>query len=81
MPFNGCQNLIQHNQKKIDKELRTDNPAGDDVIVLESSSEETEALNLVSEINDLVKKQDYQYTDIIYSLVIKFIIYLSIRFV
>jgi DNA helicase-2/ATP-dependent DNA helicase PcrA len=60
----ACQNLIQHNQKKIDKELRTDNPAGDDVIVLESSSEETEALNLVSEIHDLVDRQDYAYTDI-----------------
>ena len=62
--LNACQNLIQHNQKKIDKELRTDNPAGDDVIVLESSSEETEALNLVSEINHLVERQDYAYTDI-----------------
>jgi DNA helicase-2/ATP-dependent DNA helicase PcrA len=60
----ACQNLIQHNQKKIDKELWTDNPNGDDVIVLESSSEETEALNLVSEINDLVERQDYEYTDI-----------------
>jgi len=60
----ACQNLIQHNQKKIDKELRTDNPSGDDVIVLESSSEETEALNLVSEINDLVERQGYAYTDI-----------------
>ena len=62
--LNACQNLIQHNQKKIEKELRTDNPDGDDVIVLESSSEETEALNLVSEINDLVERQDYAYTDI-----------------
>src|SRR5210317_563710 len=60
----ACQNLIQHNQKKIDKELRTDNPSGDDVIVLESSSEETEALNLVSEINDLVERQGYAYTEI-----------------
>jgi DNA helicase-2/ATP-dependent DNA helicase PcrA len=60
----ACQNLIQHNQKKIDKELRTDNPAGDDVIVLESSSEETEALNLVGEIKDLVERQGYDYTDI-----------------
>jgi len=60
----ACQNLIQHNLKKINKELRTDNPDGDDVIVLESSSEETEALNLVSEINDLVKRQNYAYPDI-----------------
>ena len=32
--------------------------------MLESSSEETETLNLVSEINDLVERQDYAYTDI-----------------
>ena len=60
----ACQNLIQHNQRKIDKELRTNNPAGDEVIVLESSSEETEALNLVSEIYDLVERQGYAYTNI-----------------
>jgi DNA helicase-2/ATP-dependent DNA helicase PcrA len=60
----ACRNLIQHNQKKIDKELRTDNPDGDDVIVLESSNEDTEALNLVSEINDLVEREGYAYTDI-----------------
>jgi len=63
--LNACQNLIKHNQKKINKELRTDNPDGDDVIVLESSSEETEALNLVSEIKDLVGRQGYAYTDIV----------------
>ncbi|MFC1578458.1 ATP-dependent helicase [Thermodesulfobacteriota bacterium] len=60
----ACQNLIQHNLKKIDKELRTENPSGDDVIVLESTSEETEALNLVSEINDLVERQGYAYKEI-----------------
>ncbi|MFC1880475.1 ATP-dependent helicase [Thermodesulfobacteriota bacterium] len=60
----ACQNLIRHNLKKIDKELRTENPSGDDVIVLESSSEETEALNLVSEINDLVERQGYAHREI-----------------
>jgi DNA helicase-2/ATP-dependent DNA helicase PcrA len=61
--LHACQNLIQYNQKKINKELKTNNPAGDDVIVLESSNEDTEALNLVSEINDLVDRQGYAYTD------------------
>ena len=60
----ACQNLIQHNQKKIDKELRTDNPAGDNVIVLESSNEETEAVNLVNEIRELVERKDYAYNNI-----------------
>jgi DNA helicase-2/ATP-dependent DNA helicase PcrA len=60
----AAQNLIKHNEKQIQKELRTDNPSGDDVIVLESSSEETEALNLVSEISDLVERQGYAYPTI-----------------
>ena len=60
----ACQNLIQHNQKRIDKELRTGNPDGEDVIVLESSSEETEALSLVNEIRELVDRRGFAYTDI-----------------
>jgi DNA helicase-2/ATP-dependent DNA helicase PcrA len=60
----GCQNLIRHNVRKIEKELRTDNASGEDVIVLESSSEETEALAVMSEIRDLVERKDYTYTDI-----------------
>ena len=47
----ACQNLISHNVRKIEKTLKTDNPEGDEVIVLESSSEEGEALCLVNEIN------------------------------
>jgi len=60
----ACQNLIKHNIKKIDKTLVTHNPDGEDVIVLESSSEETEALNLVSEIKDLVERRNFIYRDI-----------------
>ncbi len=60
----ACQNLISHNVRKIEKTLKTDNPEGDEVIVLESSSEEGEALCLVNEINDLVGQREYQYKDI-----------------
>jgi DNA helicase-2/ATP-dependent DNA helicase PcrA len=60
----ACQNLILHNQKRIDSDLRTDNKSGEDVIVLESSSEETEALAVMSEIRDLVERKGYAYTDI-----------------
>jgi DNA helicase II / ATP-dependent DNA helicase PcrA len=60
----ACQNLIQHNQKRIDKELRTGNPDGEDVIVLEHSSEETEALSLVNEIRELADRRGFAYTDI-----------------
>ena len=60
----ACQNLIRHNVRKIEKELRTDNASGEDVIVIESSSEETEALAVMSEIRDLVERKGYAYTDI-----------------
>jgi DNA helicase-2/ATP-dependent DNA helicase PcrA len=60
----ACQNLIEHNLRKIEKTLRTDNPNGEDVIVLESSSEQSEAMNLVSEIKDLVDGRGYSHKDI-----------------
>ncbi|MBC8315615.1 MAG: UvrD-helicase domain-containing protein [Bacteroidetes bacterium] len=60
----ACQNLIQHNIRQIHKTLETHNPDGEDVIVLESSSEETEALSLVNEITDLVERQNYTHKQI-----------------
>ena len=59
-----CQNLIEHNERKIEKTLTTRNPDGDEVIVLEASSEEGEALNLVNEIQELVWNRGYEYKDI-----------------
>jgi DNA helicase-2/ATP-dependent DNA helicase PcrA len=59
-----CQNLIRHNVRKIEKTLKTDNANGDEVIVLESSSEEGEALNLVNEIRELTAHHGYEYKDI-----------------
>ena len=60
----ACQNLIRHNEKQIQKALETGNPDGDDVIVLESSSEETEALTVVNEINELIERQGFKHSDI-----------------
>ena len=60
----ACQNLIRHNEKQIQKALETGNPDGDDVIVLESSSEETEALTVVNEIREMVDKESFLYRDI-----------------
>ena len=59
-----CQNLIQHNVRKIEKTLTTKNPDGEEVIVLEASSEEGEALNLVNEIQELVWNRGFHYKDI-----------------
>jgi DNA helicase-2/ATP-dependent DNA helicase PcrA len=60
----ACQNLIRHNVRKIDKELKTDNPHGGDVMVFESSSEETEALAVMSAIKILVEQRGFSYEDI-----------------
>jgi DNA helicase-2/ATP-dependent DNA helicase PcrA len=60
----ACQNLIKHNVKKIEKTLETRNPDGEDVIILESSSEESESLSLVNEIKDLTEGRGYAYKDI-----------------
>ena len=59
-----CQNLIEHNERKIQKTLMTKNPGGEEVVVLEGSSEEGEALNLVNEIQELVWNRGFQYKDI-----------------
>jgi DNA helicase-2/ATP-dependent DNA helicase PcrA len=60
----ACQNLIQHNVRKIEKTLETKNQDGDQVVVLESSNEEGEALNLVAEISDLISRKGYSHKDI-----------------
>ena len=60
----ACQNLIQFNTRKIEKELKTTNPDGEEVVVLEASSEEGEAVNLVTEITDLVSCRGYVHKDI-----------------
>jgi DNA helicase-2/ATP-dependent DNA helicase PcrA len=59
-----CQNLIRFNAKQIHKDLKTENPDGDDVIVLEASNEETEAMGVVNEIVDLVERRGYHYHEI-----------------
>ena len=60
----ACQNLIRHNIKQIEKRLVGTINDGEEIIILESSSEEGEALNLVNEVRDLVERQDYAHKDI-----------------
>lgn len=59
----ACQNLINHNTRKIEKTLVTQNEDGEEPILLESSSEENEALTLVTEITDLTHR-GYAFKDI-----------------
>jgi DNA helicase-2/ATP-dependent DNA helicase PcrA len=63
--LSACQNLISHNVRKIEKTLKTDNPEGDEVIVLESSSEEGEALSIINEIQDLRENGGFEFRDIV----------------
>ncbi|WP_035218565.1 ATP-dependent helicase [Desulfatibacillum aliphaticivorans] len=60
----ACQTLINHNIRKIDKALATNNKAGDGVIVLTSVNEENEATQVVNEIRDLVDQRNYALKDI-----------------
>jgi len=62
--LSACQNLISHNVRKIEKTLKTDNPEGDEVIVLESSSEEGEALSIINEIHGLRENGGFEFRDI-----------------
>ena len=59
----ACQNLIQHNSRKIDKTLRTDNVACDTATVISAGTEDDEAIR-VGEIRDLVERHGYKHKDI-----------------
>ena len=60
----ACQNLIQHNSRKIEKTLRTDNGDGDNVTVISTATEEDEAVQVVSEIMTLVSEYGFTHKDI-----------------
>ena len=62
--LHACQNLIRHNTKKIEKTLRTLNPEGEGVLVLEAANEEDEALQIVNEIKEVQSSKGYAYKDI-----------------
>jgi DNA helicase-2/ATP-dependent DNA helicase PcrA len=52
----ACLNLISHNVKKIDKSLNPNNSDGEQVIVIEASNEEDEAIKIINEIRDLTER-------------------------
>jgi DNA helicase-2/ATP-dependent DNA helicase PcrA len=60
----ACQNLIQHNSRKIEKTLRTENGDGDNVTVISTATEEDEAVQVVNEIRDLVSRHGLTHKDI-----------------
>ena len=59
-----CQNLINHNSRRVEKQLTTNNPDGDEPVVLDAMNEEDEATKIVNEIIDLVERHGYRYQNI-----------------
>lgn len=60
----ACANLASHFKQQISKNFKAHNGEGEDVVVLESSNEATEAMALVREITDLVERKGYDFKDI-----------------
>ncbi len=57
-----CQNLIEHNTNRVDKQLESNQPSGEEVTVLQCSNEEDEAIQVVDVIKELIER-GYPYTD------------------
>ncbi len=62
--LNCCQLLINHNSKKIDKLLQTQNLPGPKAMIIEATNEEDEAIAIVNEIKSLTEAHGYQFKDI-----------------
>lgn len=60
----ACQNLIDHNTRKIEKILTTVNQDGEEVKIMGAANEEAEAEMIVNEIIDLTERRGYQLHDI-----------------
>jgi len=61
--LSACFNLIQHNVRKIEKSLLTQNPDGQAVLVIDASNEDDEAIKIAQEIQGLVSDK-YQWRDV-----------------
>ena len=59
----ACLNLISHNVRRTEKQLHAHNGEGDQIIVIEASNEEDEAVKVIHEIRDLTER-GYAYQDI-----------------
>ncbi|MGD9732979.1 MAG: ATP-dependent helicase [Desulfamplus sp.] len=59
-----CQNLINHNTKKINKVLKTENLSGADAVVIAAVNEDDEAVQIVNEIIELIETTQYCFSDI-----------------
>ena len=60
----ACMNLIKRNVKKIEKTLNTENPQGEEPVVLDAANEEEEATVIANEIMDLVTKKRFRHKEI-----------------
>jgi len=65
MILNAALGLIQHNNRRHEKVLKTPNPNGDKIEFIETGSERDEALEIVKRIHRLVEKEGYSRSDIV----------------
>lgn len=59
-----CQNLINHNTRKIDKILKTYNLSGAEAVIISAANEDDEAVQIVNEIIGLIEVNGYSFKDI-----------------
>ena len=59
-----CKKLVSHNIRKIEKNLNTINPDGDNVVLIEASNEEDESNRIIAEIRKLTGDHGYAFKDI-----------------
>ena len=62
--LDSANELISHNKRRLGKELRTDQGAGEPVRVVEAPSDFAEAEWVVDELRQLVKSEDYERKEI-----------------
>lgn len=60
----ASKSLIAHNSNQIEKNIFTDNPKGDKIIVFEEGTAQLEATRIVKTIQLLIRKYGYSYKDV-----------------
>ena len=60
----ASKSLIANNSNQLDKQIFTENPSGDKIIIFEEENPQMEAVRIVKMIQLLRKKYDYKHSDI-----------------
>ena len=60
----ACENLISHNVRKIEKRLETSKPDGEEVVLIDATTDQDEAMRVAVEITDLVERKGVLHKEI-----------------